>query len=71
MNKILVLLVAAVCSMTSFAQEKKEEDEKPIPIAQSFVTSHQGTFGGALLKYNPNIPPTFLAQKSMPLSRAA
>ncbi|PTM01188.1 MAG: peptidase S10, partial [Bacteroidetes bacterium] len=60
MNKILVLLVAAVCSTSSFAQEKKEEVEKPIPIAQSFVTSHQGTFGGALLKYKATASETYL-----------
>ena len=50
MNKIIVLLVAAICSTTSFAQEKKEEAEKPIPVAKSFVTTHQGTFG-SLVKF--------------------
>lgn len=60
MNKILVLLVAAVCSMTSFAQEKKEEVDKPIPVAKSFVTSHQGTFGGALIKYKATASETYL-----------
>ena len=60
MNKILVLLVTAVCSMTSFAQEKTEEVDKPIPVAKSFVTSHQGTFGGALIKYKATASETYL-----------
>ena len=64
MNKILVLLVAAICSTTSFAQEKKEEAEKPIPVAKSFVTTHQGTFGGALIKYKATASETYLSNNS-------
>ena len=60
MNKILILLVAAICGTTSFAQEKKEVDEKPIPIAKSFVTTHQGTFGTTTIKYKATASETYL-----------
>ena len=60
MNKILILLVAAICGTTSFAQEKKEVDEKPIPIAKSFVTTHQGTFGTTTIKYKAAASETYL-----------
>ena len=60
MNKILILLVAAICGTTSFAQEKKEVDEKPIPIAKSFVTTHQGTFGTTTIKYKAAAIETYL-----------
>jgi len=45
MKNILFLLTLTLFSFTTFAQEKKEDAEKPIPIAKSFVTKHQGTFG--------------------------
>jgi len=60
MNKILIILVAVFCSITSFAQEKKEAIEKPIPIAKSFVTSHQGTFGGVMIRYKATASETYL-----------
>lgn len=60
MNKIIILLVAAICSTTSFAQEKKEVDEIPIPIAKSFVTTHQGTFGNTTIKYKATASETYL-----------
>jgi carboxypeptidase C (cathepsin A) len=60
MNKILILLVAAIFGTTSFAQEKKEVDEKPIPIAKSFVTTHQGTFGTTTIKYKAAASETYL-----------
>lgn len=42
------------------AQEEKKEHIKPIPEAKVFVTSHQGTFGGQLIKYKAIAGETYL-----------
>jgi len=60
MNKILILLITVFCSTVSIAQEKKENDKKPIPIAKSFVTTHQGSFGGVTIKYKATASETYL-----------
>lgn len=60
MNKILVLLVATICSTASFAQEKKEAPKKPIPVAKSFVTTHQGTFGNTSITYKATASEMYL-----------
>lgn len=38
--------------IVSFAQKEAKEGTKPIPKPQSFITSHQGTFGGKSMKYS-------------------
>ncbi len=40
-----------VTTFGALAQEEKKEEIKPIPVPKSFVTNHQGTFGGKLMKY--------------------
>lgn len=60
MNKISILLVAVICSTTLFAQEKKKVEKKPIPEAKSFVTTHQGTFGGKTIRYRATASETYL-----------
>ena len=60
MNKILILLITVFCSTVSIAQEKKEDDKKPIPVAKSFLTTHQGSFGGVTIKYKATASETYL-----------
>lgn len=45
------------------AQEEKKEAIKPIPKAKSFVTSHQGVFGGKTINYKATAKETFLTNK--------
>ncbi|HNP96186.1 MAG TPA: peptidase S10 [Cyclobacteriaceae bacterium] len=49
-------------SATLWAQEDKEEkkEPKPVPPPQEFVTSHQGTFGGKVIKYKAIAGETYL-----------
>lgn len=42
------------------AQEQKKEEPQPIPEAKEFVTTHQGTFGGKLIKYKAVAGETYL-----------
>jgi carboxypeptidase C (cathepsin A) len=42
----------------------KKEESKPVPQPQEFVTSHQGTFGGKLLKYKAIAGETYLKDKN-------
>ena len=48
---LVVLILLSVIYIQSYAQEEKKEETKSIPSAKSFVTVHQGTFGGKLIKY--------------------
>lgn len=49
----------------SFAQNQTEEKKpvNPIPDAQSFVTNHQGTFGGKTIRYKATAKETYLKDK--------
>jgi len=49
-----------VSTLIASAQEEKQEESKPIPIAKSFVTNHQGTFGGKLMKYKATAEEIYL-----------
>ena len=52
----LLLFSCAVISQES----KKEDSIKPIPPAKSFITSHQGVFGGKTINYTATAKETYL-----------
>lgn len=54
---IIIILFAFTLTQ---AQEQKKEEAKPIPEAKEFVTTHQGTFGGKLIKYKAVAGETYL-----------
>ncbi|MEP2669593.1 MAG: peptidase S10 [Cyclobacteriaceae bacterium] len=61
MKIFYTIVTTLLCSFTLVqAQEEKKEDIKPIPEAKAFVTSHQGTFGGKLIKYKAIAGETYL-----------
>ena len=48
-------------SFVLFSQESKKQDSvKPIPPAKSFITSHQGVFGGKTISYTAIAKETYL-----------
>lgn len=60
----LTSLIFLLSSIKSIAQEeKKQEIIKPVPPPKEFVTSHQGTFGGKLIKYKAIAGETYLKNK--------
>ncbi len=56
-----------VCTLFSililFAQEEKSPAPKPVGDPKEFITSHQGTFGGKLIKYKAIAGETYLKGK--------
>ena len=64
MTKNLLFLWVLLCSITALAQDKKEKEEiKPIPKPQSFITTHQGTFGGKSINYKATAKEMYLTNK--------
>ncbi|MFH6603124.1 S10 family peptidase [Maribacter algicola] len=61
-RKILIGLFS-ICLFFLNAQEGEKEKIKPIPRAKSFVTSHQGIFGGKTINYTATAKETFLIDK--------
>jgi len=53
------LLLSLILSLPLFAQEKKDST-KAVPAPKSFVSSHQGTFGGKVIKYKATAKETQL-----------
>jgi carboxypeptidase C (cathepsin A) len=57
MKSVYAIALLFICSITLTSaqepkvQEVKKEETKPIPEPKEFVTTHQGTFGGKLIKY--------------------
>lgn len=61
MKRIVLLILLITTQITSLAQEEKKEPTiKPIPKPQSFVTTHQGIFGGKRLTYKATAKETYL-----------
>ena len=60
MKKIIFSIVLLFGLLTSAQKEEKKEEVKPIPKAQSFVTSHQGVFGGKTINYKATAKETYL-----------
>lgn len=55
----LLILVCLLASETGYSQEKTEESQ-PIPEPKSFITTGQGTFGGATINYTATAKETYL-----------
>ncbi len=49
-----------ICLTLSAQKEEKKLVVKPIPIAQSFITAHQGVFGGKPIRYKATAKETYL-----------
>jgi carboxypeptidase C (cathepsin A) len=52
-----------LCLFTQAQETKKETATKPIPEAKSFVTKHQGVFGGKTIDYTTTAKESFLTNK--------
>ena len=64
MKKIVFLAVLISTSISLHAQKEGEkEDVKPIPKAKSFITKHEGVFGGKTINYTATAKETFLTNK--------
>ncbi|WP_273568630.1 S10 family peptidase [Maribacter halichondriae] len=64
MNNKIVLFTLLLCALTIKAQDDKEKKTvKPIPKPKSFITSHQGVFGGKTINYTATAEETFLTNK--------
>ncbi len=61
MKNYIIIFYILFFSNPVFSQEtKKEESIKPIPEAKSFITSHQGVFGGKTINYTATAKETYL-----------
>lgn len=58
-----IICIMLLCALQVTAQKEKKEETKPIPKAKSFVTSHQGVFGGKTINYKATAKETFLTNK--------
>ncbi len=64
MKKTLLLTILISAHLSGFAQKKDEKEAlKPIPKAKSFITKHQGVFGGNSVNYTATGKETFLTNK--------
>lgn len=63
MKNILFPILLLVSVILSAQKEDKKEKVKPIPKAQSFVTKHQGVFGGKTINYTSTAEETYLTNK--------
>lgn len=62
-KKLLLATSLLLCLFTQAQETKKNTTPKPIPEAKSFVTKHQGVFGGKTIDYTTTAKETFLTNK--------
>ena len=62
-KKLLLATSLLLCLLTQAQETKKDTTPKPIPEAKSFVTKHQGVFGGKTIDYTTTAKETFLTNK--------
>jgi len=65
-SRITLSVLYSLLSLSLFAQVAKPEekkDNKPIPEAKSFVTTHQGVFGGKTIRYKATAKENYLKNK--------
>ena len=61
MIKNFIFCTLFLFGSVSLGQNKKEKEEvKPIPTPKTFVTSHQGTFGGKTIRYKATAKEMYL-----------
>ncbi len=63
MTKNILIGLFSIGFILLNAQEGQKEKIKPIPKAKSFVTSHQGVFGGKTVNYVATAKETYLTNK--------
>ncbi|PIB31292.1 peptidase S10 [Maribacter sp. 4U21] len=62
-NCTLILYLLLFTTIVFSQQTKKEEPIKPIPKAASFITNHQGVFGGKSITYKATAKETYLTNE--------
>ena len=62
-NHFLITTILFLCLFSQAQETKKDTSPKPIPEAKSFVTKHQGIFGGKTIDYTATAKETFLTNK--------
>ncbi len=62
-NHFLITTSLFLCLFSQAQETKKDTSPKPIPEAKSFVTKHQGFFGGKTIDYTTTAKETFLTNK--------
>jgi carboxypeptidase C (cathepsin A) len=60
---LLITSGILLCLFSNAQEAKKKSPLKPIPEAKSFVTKHQGVFGGKTIDYTTTAKETFLINK--------
>lgn len=60
---LLIFSFTRTSAQETKVQEVKKEEIKPIPEPKEFVTTHQGTFGGKLIKYKAIAGETYMKNK--------
>lgn len=63
MRKNTLVALFFIGSFLLNAQKEPKEEIKPIPKPHSFVTSHQGVFGGKTINYKATAKETYLTNK--------
>ena len=62
-NYFLITTSLLLCLLSQSQETKKDSTPKAIPEAKSFITKHQGVFGGKTLDYTTTAKETFLTNK--------
>ena len=62
-HHFLITTSILLCLFSQAQEGKKDTTPKPIPEAKSFVTKHQGVFGGKTIDYTTTAKETFLTNK--------
>ena len=64
MKKLILVLVGILIALGHLQAQDQKQEKKPVPEPQSFVTSHQGSFGGKTIKYRAIARETYLKNDS-------
>jgi hypothetical protein len=65
MKNTLFAILLLFSGLLIAQKEDKKEEVKPIPKAQTFVTKHQGVFGGKTIDYTATGKETILTNKDV------
>lgn len=63
-NNYFIFICLLLCAAIIAQEDEKEAAPKPIPEAKSFITMHQGVFGGKSINYAATAKETFLTNKN-------
>lgn len=62
-NQLRPLFLFLLIGSSVYAQDKNAESKKSIPSPKSFITSHQGSFGGKTIRYTAIAKETYLKKQ--------